>query len=94
MYFLHATEMKLGHNIRQDKFFYNIRYTFKFNYAEVLNFTTTGSKFQRKVTKGMLFDFFILNPYSSNVPILYSLKISENCRLSVNFRGYRIGTLT
>ena len=33
------------------------------------------------------------NPFSSNVPLLYPLKTSENLRFSDIFRGYRIGTL-
>ena len=34
----------------------------------------------------------VFNPFSTNVPLLYPLKISENLRFSV-FRGYRYGTL-
>ena len=33
------------------------------------------------------------NPFSSNAPLLYPLKTSENLRFSDIFRGYRIGTL-
>ena len=35
----------------------------------------------------------VFNPFSTNVPLLYSLKTSENGRLSDVFRGYRSGTL-
>ena len=35
----------------------------------------------------------VFNPFSTNVPLLYSLKTSENRRLSDVFRGYRSGTL-
>ena len=34
-----------------------------------------------------------INPFPTNVPILYALKTSENCRFSDVFRGYRSGTL-
>ena len=33
------------------------------------------------------------NPFSTNVPLLYPLKTSENIRFSDVFRGYRSGTL-
>ena len=33
------------------------------------------------------------NPFSTNVPLLYSLKAPENRRLSYVFRGYRSGKL-
>ena len=35
----------------------------------------------------------MVNPFSSNVPLLYPLKTSENFRFSDVFRGYRSGTL-
>ena len=35
----------------------------------------------------------LLNPFSTNVPLLYPLKTSENQRFSDVFRGYRSGTL-
>ena len=35
----------------------------------------------------------MINPFSTSVPLLYSLKTSENLRLSHVFRGYRSGTL-
>ena len=35
---------------------------------------------------------FVVNPFSTNVPLLYPLKTSENRKFSV-FRGYRSGTL-
>ena len=34
-----------------------------------------------------------LNPFSSNVPLLYQLKTSENLRYSDIFKRYRSGTL-
>ena len=34
-----------------------------------------------------------INPFSTNVPLLYPLKTSENLRFSDVFRGYRSGTL-
>ena len=34
-----------------------------------------------------------INPFSTNVPLLYPLKTSENLRFSDVFRGYRIETL-
>ena len=34
-----------------------------------------------------------INPFSTNVPLLYPLKTSENRRLFDVFRGYRNGTL-
>ena len=34
-----------------------------------------------------------INPFSTNVPLLYPLKTSENRRFSNVFRGYRSGTL-
>ena len=37
--------------------------------------------------------FFYLNPFSTNLPLLYSLKTSKNRRFSDVFRGYRSGTL-
>ena len=33
-----------------------------------------------------------INPFSSNIPLLYPLKTSENQRFSEVFRGYRSGT--
>ena len=39
----------------------------------------------------MLFSF--LKPFSTNVPLLYTLKTSENRRASDVFRRYRSGTL-
>ena len=36
---------------------------------------------------------FELNPFSTNVPFLYPLKISQNLRFSDVFRGYRSETL-
>ena len=35
----------------------------------------------------------IINPFSTNVSLLYPLKTSENRRLSDVIRGYRSGTL-
>ena len=35
----------------------------------------------------------IVNPFSTNAPLLYSLKTSENFQFSDVFRGYRSGTL-
>ena len=35
----------------------------------------------------------LLNPFSTNVPLIHPLKISENFRFSDVFRGYRNGTL-
>ena len=35
----------------------------------------------------------LINPFPTNVPILYPLKTPENQRLSRVFRGYKIGTL-
>ena len=35
----------------------------------------------------------MVNPFSTNVPLLYPLKTSENFRFSDVFRGYRSGTL-
>ena len=35
----------------------------------------------------------LFNPFSTNVPLLYPLKVSENHRFSDAFRGYRTGTL-
>ena len=35
----------------------------------------------------------VFNSFSTNVPLLYPLKISENRRFSDAFRGYRKGTL-
>ena len=35
----------------------------------------------------------LFNPFSTNVPLLYPLKTSENLRFSDVFRGYRSGTL-
>ena len=50
--------------------------------------------FNKFVTSVMLFaKFFHVNPFSTNVPLLYSLKTSENLRFSDVFRGYRSGTL-
>ena len=37
--------------------------------------------------------FNIFNPFSTKVPFLYPLQISENRRFSAIFRGYRSGTL-
>ena len=34
---------------------------------------------------------FFINPFSTNVPLLYSLKPSENLEFSDVFRGYRSG---
>ena len=34
-----------------------------------------------------------INPFSTNVPLLYPLKTTENLRFSDVFRGYRSGTL-
>ena len=34
-----------------------------------------------------------INPFSTNVPLLYPLKTSENLQFSDVFRGYRSGTL-
>ena len=36
---------------------------------------------------------WIINPFSTNVPLLYPLETSENQRFSDIFRGYRSGTL-
>ena len=35
----------------------------------------------------------VINPFLTNVPLLYPLKTSENSRFSAIFRGYRSGTL-
>ena len=35
----------------------------------------------------------LFNPFSTNVPLLYPLKASENLWFSDAFRGYRSGTL-
>ena len=37
--------------------------------------------------------FFSLNPFLTNVPLLYPLKTPENHWFSGVFRGYKIGTL-
>ena len=34
-----------------------------------------------------------INPFLPNIPILYSLKTSENLWFSDVFRGYKMGTL-
>ena len=36
---------------------------------------------------------FIINPFSTNIPLLYPLKTLENRRFSDVFRGYRCATL-
>ena len=33
-----------------------------------------------------------INPFSTNVPLLYTLKITENLSFSYAFKGYRSGT--
>ena len=38
-------------------------------------------------------DILVLNPFLTNVSILYPLKIRQNQRFSVFFREYRMGTL-
>ena len=40
-----------------------------------------------------LFEILFINPFSTNVPLLYALKISANRRFSDDFSGYRSGTL-
>ena len=40
-----------------------------------------------------LYGFIHMNPFLTNVPLLYPLKTSENLRFSDDFRGYRGGTL-
>ena len=42
--------------------------------------------------KKMVILIYIVNPFSTNVPFLYPLKI-ENRKFSDVFRGYRSGTL-
>ena len=37
--------------------------------------------------------YFLINPFSTNVPLPYPLKTSENLWFSDIFRGYRSGTL-
>ena len=37
--------------------------------------------------------FGVINPFSTNVPLLYALKTSEHLQFSNVFTGYRIGAL-
>ena len=39
------------------------------------------------------FSKLLINPFSANVSLLYSMKASESRRFSDVFRGYRSGTL-
>ena len=40
-----------------------------------------------------MFRLNLINPFLTNVPILYPLKTPENQRFSIVFRGYKMGTL-
>ena len=46
----------------------------------------------RKTTKN-LWEMYCINPFSTNVPLVYPLKTSEKLRFSDVFRGYTSGTL-
>ena len=48
-----------------------------------------------KILRNFFYTSALLNPFSTNVPLLYPLKTSENLRwFSDVFRGYRSWTLT
>ena len=47
----------------------------------------------RQKAKFVSFEWKRLNPFSTNVLLLYALKTSENRRFSDAFRGYRSGAL-
>ena len=58
-----------------------------------------SSQFEKVTFQKYIAEFWIvisnqmINPFSTNVPLLHSLKTSENRRCSDIFRGYRSGTL-
>ena len=58
-----------------------------------INFTRDKSEFFMEVNLGLLNKGLYFNTFSTNVPLLYTLKTSENPRFSDVFRGYRSGKL-
>ena len=69
---------------------------FIFTNVVFLYFAQNYSQRLRREWNNNLWSFFEiinLNPFSTNVPLLYSLKTSENLRFSDVFRGYRSGKL-
>ena len=58
-----------------------------------IQITKLPFKFAAKFTEITSETFKLVNPFSTNVPFLYPLKISENLRFSDVFRGYRSVTL-
>ena len=67
-----------------------ISWIFLINGIIVLS-NSTGP-FRTQTTKSKLF-VKIVNPFSTNIPLLYPLKTSENVQFSDVLRGYRSGTL-
>ena len=57
------------------------KYTVKFLYLDIL------------LAVKMIVKVIQINPFSTNVPLLYPLEISENIRFSAIYKGNRSGTL-